>query len=275
MTLSYLTMRWWAALLLILIARNSSALPSGDSLVSVPIGLCAGILGKAFCGGNPPATNGLLNVPVHACIAAVGVAKCSEAISSAGSGGELINVPVSACVAGLGKAQCDQLPTSNGLINIPINVCLAALGQANCGGHEAPATTTPPIITSPPTAPGAVDPPESSTSPGDKGPGRSTWPGEDSPPPTSTASAGNEPSDAPNAPGSHTQSDYSRLIRQFSVRSQVYFVNYVEDRLESTASVVAIPTNFTKGEPSAQILAREPGRAQHTVNYVVEEFVNK
>ncbi|KAJ5987875.1 hypothetical protein N7481_003085 [Penicillium waksmanii] len=45
-------------------------------------------------------------------------------------------------------------------------------------------------------------------------------------------------------------------------------------RLEAAASIGAIPINFTKGEPSAQILAREPDGVQRTVDCVGEECLN-
>lgn len=55
----------------------------------------------------------------------------------------------------------------------------------------------------------------------------------------------------------------------------MYSIDSVEDRLELAASIGAIPINFTKGEPSAQILAREPGGVQRTVDCVGEECVNE
>lgn len=55
----------------------------------------------------------------------------------------------------------------------------------------------------------------------------------------------------------------------------MYSIDSVEDRLELAASIGAIPINFTKGEPSAQILARESGGVQRTVDCVGEECVNE
>ncbi|KAJ5963476.1 uncharacterized protein N7479_003352 [Penicillium vulpinum] len=65
---------------------------------------------------------------------------------------------------------------------------------------------------------------------------------------------------------------YSAIIRG---ASRVYSVDSVEERLELAASIGAIPINFTKGEPSAQILAREPGGVQRAVDCVGEECVNE
>ncbi|KAE8329692.1 hypothetical protein BDV39DRAFT_202639 [Aspergillus sergii] len=65
---------------------------------------------------------------------------------------------------------------------------------------------------------------------------------------------------------------YSAILRG---ASQVYSIDSVEDRLELAASIGAIPINFTKGDPSAQILAREPGGVQRTVDCVGEECVNE
>lgn len=66
-------------------------------------------------------------------------------------------------------------------------------------------------------------------------------------------------------------SAYSAILRG---ASRVYVVDYVEERLEAAASIGAIPINFTKGEPSAQILAKEPDGVQRTVDCVGEECVN-
>lgn len=65
---------------------------------------------------------------------------------------------------------------------------------------------------------------------------------------------------------------YSAILRG---ASRVYSVDSVEGRLELAASIGAIPINFTKGEPSAQILAREPGGVQRTLDCVGEECVNE
>ncbi|KAE8401807.1 hypothetical protein BDV37DRAFT_285357 [Aspergillus pseudonomiae] len=65
---------------------------------------------------------------------------------------------------------------------------------------------------------------------------------------------------------------YSAILRG---ASRVYCIDSVEERLELAASIGAIPINFTKGEPSAQILAREPGGVQRTVDCVGEECVNE
>jgi threonine dehydrogenase-like Zn-dependent dehydrogenase len=65
---------------------------------------------------------------------------------------------------------------------------------------------------------------------------------------------------------------YSAILRG---ASRVYSIDSVEDRLELAASIGAIPINFTKGEPSAQILAREPGGVQRTLDCVGEECVNE
>jgi threonine dehydrogenase-like Zn-dependent dehydrogenase len=64
---------------------------------------------------------------------------------------------------------------------------------------------------------------------------------------------------------------YSAIIRG---ASRVYSIDRIEERLEAAASIGAIPINFTKGEPSAQILAREPNGVQRTVDCVGEECVN-
>jgi threonine dehydrogenase-like Zn-dependent dehydrogenase len=64
---------------------------------------------------------------------------------------------------------------------------------------------------------------------------------------------------------------YSALLRG---ASRVYVVDHVEERLEAAASIGAIPINFIKGEPSAQILAREPDGVQRTVDCVGEECLN-
>ncbi|KAJ5094610.1 hypothetical protein N7456_010471 [Penicillium angulare] len=65
---------------------------------------------------------------------------------------------------------------------------------------------------------------------------------------------------------------YSAILRG---ASRVYSIDSVEERLELAASIGAIPINFTKGEPSAQVLAREPGGVQRTVDCVGEECVNE
>ncbi|KAJ5509714.1 hypothetical protein N7527_011857 [Penicillium freii] len=65
---------------------------------------------------------------------------------------------------------------------------------------------------------------------------------------------------------------YSAILRG---ASRVYSIDCVEDRLALAASIGAIPINFTKGEPSAQILAREPGGVRRTVDCVGEECVNE
>jgi threonine dehydrogenase-like Zn-dependent dehydrogenase len=64
---------------------------------------------------------------------------------------------------------------------------------------------------------------------------------------------------------------YSAIIRG---ASRVYSIDHVEERLEAAASIGAIPINFTKGEPSAQILAREPNGVQRAVDCVGEECIN-
>ncbi|KAI3059592.1 hypothetical protein CBS147353_10530 [Aspergillus niger] len=65
---------------------------------------------------------------------------------------------------------------------------------------------------------------------------------------------------------------YSAILRG---ASRVYSIDSVEERLDLAASVGAIPINFTKGEPSAQILAREPAGVQRTIDCVGEECVNE
>ncbi|KAF5854724.1 hypothetical protein ETB97_000351, partial [Aspergillus alliaceus] len=55
-------------------AGGAVALPALDSLISVPVSVCAGILGSALC-GKPSPSDGLVNVPVNTCIGAVGLAK--------------------------------------------------------------------------------------------------------------------------------------------------------------------------------------------------------
>ncbi|OQE39920.1 hypothetical protein PENCOP_c006G01574 [Penicillium coprophilum] len=65
---------------------------------------------------------------------------------------------------------------------------------------------------------------------------------------------------------------YSAILRG---ASRVYSIDSVQDRLDLAVSIGAIPINFTKGEPSAQILAREPGGVQRTVDCVGEECVNE
>ncbi|KAJ5512282.1 Alcohol dehydrogenase superfamily zinc-type [Penicillium fimorum] len=65
---------------------------------------------------------------------------------------------------------------------------------------------------------------------------------------------------------------YSAILRG---ASRVYCVDSVQQRLDLAVSIGAIPINFTKGEPSAQILAREPGGVQRTVDCVGEECVNE
>lgn len=64
---------------------------------------------------------------------------------------------------------------------------------------------------------------------------------------------------------------YSAILRG---AARVYSIDHVEERLEAAAAIGAIPINFTKGEPSAQILAREPDGVQRTVDCVGEECVN-
>ncbi|KAJ5836925.1 Alcohol dehydrogenase superfamily zinc-type [Penicillium robsamsonii] len=65
---------------------------------------------------------------------------------------------------------------------------------------------------------------------------------------------------------------YSAILRG---ASRVYCIDSVQERLDLAVSIGAIPINFTKGEPSAQILAREPGGVQRTVDCVGEECVNE
>jgi threonine dehydrogenase-like Zn-dependent dehydrogenase len=65
---------------------------------------------------------------------------------------------------------------------------------------------------------------------------------------------------------------YSAILRG---ASRVYSVDSVEERLEVAVSIGAIPINFTKGEPSTQILALEPDGVQRTVDCVGEEGMNE
>jgi threonine dehydrogenase-like Zn-dependent dehydrogenase len=65
---------------------------------------------------------------------------------------------------------------------------------------------------------------------------------------------------------------YSAILRG---ASRVYSVDSVEERLEKAASIGAIPINFTKGDPSTQILALEPDGVQRTVDCVGMECVNE
>ncbi|KAL3264731.1 hypothetical protein ABHI18_000436 [Aspergillus niger] len=65
---------------------------------------------------------------------------------------------------------------------------------------------------------------------------------------------------------------YSAMLRG---ASRVYSIDSVRDRLELAASIGAIPIDFTKGEPSAQILAREPNGVQRTIDCVGEECLNE
>jgi threonine dehydrogenase-like Zn-dependent dehydrogenase len=65
---------------------------------------------------------------------------------------------------------------------------------------------------------------------------------------------------------------YSSILRGVS---RVYSIDSVEERLELAASIGAIPINFTKGEPSAQILALEPDGVQCTLDCIGEECINE
>ncbi|KAF4474789.1 putative zinc-type alcohol dehydrogenase-like protein YycR [Colletotrichum fructicola Nara gc5] len=66
-------------------------------------------------------------------------------------------------------------------------------------------------------------------------------------------------------------SAYSAILRG---ASDVYVVDHVEERLELAASIGAIPINFAKRDPVAQILAREPRGVMRTVDCVGMEALN-
>ncbi|GKT61181.1 alcohol dehydrogenase protein [Colletotrichum tofieldiae] len=66
-------------------------------------------------------------------------------------------------------------------------------------------------------------------------------------------------------------SAYSAILRG---ASKVYVVDHVEERLELAASIGAIPINFAKNDPVAQILAREPRGVMRTVDCVGMEALD-
>lgn len=118
-----------------------------DSLISIPVGLCAGILGDATCKQTASAPGGLIDVPLNACIAALGDAKCQQASTASGDQESLISVPINICIGVLGDVTCNQKATApGGLIDIPLNLCLAVLGDADCkqnaGGPGSPVIGT-------------------------------------------------------------------------------------------------------------------------------------
>lgn len=139
-----------------------------DSLISIPAGLCAGVLGSANCDQTESTAGGLINVPLNACVAALGTAKCNQASTASGNQGSLISVPLNVCLAVLGEAECNQKATApGGLIDIPINLCLAVLGETQCNqntGSSASATVpaisaiSPSEIVIPSVAPTAAQP---------------------------------------------------------------------------------------------------------------------
>lgn len=64
---------------------------------------------------------------------------------------------------------------------------------------------------------------------------------------------------------------YSAILRG---ASKVYSIDYVPARLEKAASIGAIPINFTKGDPVAQILASEPRGVRRSCDCVGFECLN-
>jgi len=65
---------------------------------------------------------------------------------------------------------------------------------------------------------------------------------------------------------------YSAFLRG---AAKVYAVDHVKRRLDTAASMGAIPIDFTKGEPSSQILEKEPGGVKRCVDCVGEECLNE
>ncbi|KDN71711.1 putative alcohol dehydrogenase GroES-like domain-containing protein [Colletotrichum sublineola] len=66
-------------------------------------------------------------------------------------------------------------------------------------------------------------------------------------------------------------SAYSAILRG---ASRVYVVDHVEQRLRLAASIGAIPINFVKADPVAQILAHEPNGVMRSVDCVGMEALN-
>ncbi|KAK2059289.1 GroES-like protein [Colletotrichum caudatum] len=66
-------------------------------------------------------------------------------------------------------------------------------------------------------------------------------------------------------------SAYSAILRG---ASRVYVVDHVEQRLGLAASIGAIPINFVKADPVAQILAYEPNGVMRSVDCVGMEALN-
>ncbi|OLN95821.1 S-(hydroxymethyl)glutathione dehydrogenase 1 [Colletotrichum chlorophyti] len=66
-------------------------------------------------------------------------------------------------------------------------------------------------------------------------------------------------------------SAYSAVLHR---ASKVYVVNHVEERLKLAASIRAIPINFTKDDPVAQILTHKPRGVMHIVNCIGIEALN-
>jgi len=64
---------------------------------------------------------------------------------------------------------------------------------------------------------------------------------------------------------------YSAILRG---ASRVFSVDHVPFRLETAASIGAIPINFLDSDPIAQILAYEPGGVTRTVDAVGMEAIN-
>ena len=56
--------------------------------------------------------------------------------------------------------------------------------------------------------------------------------------------------------------------------AKVYSIDHIQDRLYKAASIGAIPIDFTKGDPSDQILTLEPNGVQRCVDCVGQECLN-
>ena len=91
--------------------------------VTVPINVCASVLGAASCSQQTPSAGGLVSIPVDACLAVLGEVQCAaSAVPADGSHASssplsLLNLPISVCAAIIGQVQCSQLPsTSGGLV---------------------------------------------------------------------------------------------------------------------------------------------------------------
>ena len=121
---------------------------TSGGLVDIPVGICLAAIGKALWnqstnpkGGATTAgssTTPVLSVPVSVCAAILGQAKRQQKSFTGG----LVSVPVTACIVALGITSCSRSvvpidgssPPSNpgSVVSIPVSVRAAVLGSAEC-----------------------------------------------------------------------------------------------------------------------------------------------